>query len=375
MRFVRPGNRHGGWQLYFQDPCGRRYQIKAKGPAYKVGQVIVRKLLLFLAVSLIVAAAGCRPATPQAATGFGGSTAIQGGTAIRATVSAGGVSPSPLPTLGLPTLTPTLSSGLSPTELKYRLLAQFPNLFFCDPDLYPVARADLTQVARERFPELQSNPEEFQAILAHNGLAGLTSFTDDQKLLIYQEHKKLASILFEASGDVYQFQLRISQGGTQGFVIKGAIDGHGSISVQDREPTLTTCPICLAAQTRISTPSGLIAIEALQEGDPVWTVDPAGDRVPGVVLSLIRRPVPSGSEILHVVLSDGRELWASPSHPTTDGRVLGDLSPGDRLDGAVVLQAEPASYNQPATYDLLPSGGTGFYWADGVLLGSTLAAH
>src|SRR3989442_783087 len=28
---------------------------------------------------------------------------------------------------------------------------------------------------------------------------------------------------------------------------------------------------------------------------------------------------------------------------------------------------------QPYTYDLLPSGDTGFYWANGILVGSTLA--
>ena len=53
--------------------------------------------------------------------------------------------------------------------------------------------------------------------------------------------------------------------------------------------------------------------------------------------------------------------------------MLGDLKAGDVLDGARVMQSELVPYDQPATYDILPSGSTGFYWANGVLIGSTLA--
>src|SRR5215216_5486522 len=46
-------------------------------------------------------------------------------------------------------------------------------------------------LAIQRFPEIQANAEVFQAILAHNGLSGVTTFADEQKLLIYGEYKKL----------------------------------------------------------------------------------------------------------------------------------------------------------------------------------------
>jgi len=62
----------------------------------------------------------------------------------------------------------------------------------------------------------------------------------------------------------------------------------------------------------------------------------------------------------------------SPGHPTADGRAVGSLRAGDRYDGAVVTSATLVPYGEPATYDLLPSGPTGTYWANGVLLGSTL---
>jgi hypothetical protein len=72
-------------------------------------------------------------------------------------------------------------------------------------------------------------------------------------------------------------------------------------------------------------------------------------------------------------LDDGRELWVSAGHPLGDGRIVGQLQPGDVLDGAVVLSAERVAYRGGATYDLLPAGETGFYWANGILMGSTMS--
>src|SRR5207253_8997761 len=106
-----------------------------------------------------------------------------------------------------PTATPIppLPSGATPTELKYQVLAAYSNLFFCDPDFYPIAREDETDLAKQRFPDVQANAEEFQAILAHAGLSGLSTFTDEQQLLIYREHKRLAAVQFELQNDHYQF--------------------------------------------------------------------------------------------------------------------------------------------------------------------------
>jgi hypothetical protein len=86
-------------------------------------------------------------------------------------------------------------------------------------------------------------------------------------------------------------------------------------------------------------------------------------------------PVPGTHEVIHLVLSDGRQVWASPGHPTADGRRLGDLAVGEALDGGRIVRMERVRYGLGATYDLLPAGGTGQYWADGILLGSTLAAR
>jgi hypothetical protein len=253
-------------------------------------------------------------------------------------------------------------------------LEQYPDFFFCDPDIYPVARADETQLALQHFDELQANTDEFQSILAHNGMSGVTSFTDEQKLQIYRDHKKLAAMLFEPSGDKYQFQLRTADQ-QQGFAIKGLIDAAGNITVQEKTPTVATCPICLASWTSIDTPRGGVRVTDLNVGDLVWTVNAKGARVAAPILLVASVQVPPTHQMVHLELTDGRELWASAGHPTADGRTLGDLQVGEALDGGVVTLAERVPYGQPATYDLLPAGATGWYWADGILLGSTLAGH
>jgi len=138
------------------------------------------------------------------------------------------------------------------------------------------------------------------------------------------------------------------------------------------QPPLGGCPICLAGNSLIDTPSGLVLVKDLQIGMPVWTTDKIGQRVSGVITKTSKVPVPPTHQMVHLVLDDGRELFASPGHPTTDGRTVGDFILDDLYDGASVVSIERVSYSDNATYDLLPSGETGFYWANGVLLGSTL---
>jgi hypothetical protein len=75
---------------------------------------------------------------------------------------------------------------------------------------------------------------------------------------------------------------------------------------------------------------------------------------------------------VHLVLADGRELLASPGHRTADGRPLGSLAAGDVIDGAKIIRWELVPYADARTYDLLPAGPTGSYWANGIMLSSTL---
>jgi hypothetical protein len=76
--------------------------------------------------------------------------------------------------------------------------------------------------------------------------------------------------------------------------------------------------------------------------------------------------------MVHLVLADGRELLVSPGHPTADGRAAGSLRAGDALDGSTVIGVDRVPYTG-RTYDVLPMGATGRYWANGILMSSTLA--
>ena len=67
-----------------------------------------------------------------------------------------------------------------------------------------------------------------------------------------------------------------------------------------------------------------------------------------------------------------RQLWVSPGHPTADGRVVDQLRSGTVYDGATIRIANLERYDQGRTFDLLLAGDTGFYWANGILLASTL---
>ena len=83
-------------------------------------------------------------------------------------------------------------------------------------------------------------------------------------------------------------------------------------------------------------------------------------------------PVPATHRVVQLRLSDGRAVDVSPGHPTADGRKVGDLTAGDGYDGAIVMSATLSPYSGGSTFDVLPAGATGMYWANGVLLGSTL---
>ena len=274
-----------------------------------------------------------------------------------------------------PPAPPPPSPAMSPTELKYVLIARFGGVFFCDPDYYPVAReGQEEQRAAEQFPTLQAQTEEFQAIARHNNLQGVVSFTDEQKLLVYREHKKLSAVRVEPSGAAYSFGLRVEPQGQklEALAIEGTINAQGTIKITKQEPTFATCPICLSGETRIQVPGGEMAAAELRLGMMVWTVDAAGRRVVEPILEVIRRPVPVQHPMVRLLLDDGRELVASAAHPLTDGRFIGTLQTGDGVDGATVVSATTIDWNEDATYDLLPGGATGWYWANGILIASTI---
>ncbi len=279
----------------------------------------------------------------------------------------------------VPNAQPT-GSTLSLAELKYRLINQLAGgsskaILYCDPDSYPVGivGADQTK-APQQFPAIQQDQATFQAILTQLNLSGTTSFTPDQQLLIYREYKILRAINLQPAGDSYTFQI-VYQTSSGNFQVNGTIGADGNITAQPPQPVPgkgINCPICLVAGTLIDTPSGQVAVRDLRVGMSVWTLDKHGKRQAALILKTANVAVPFGHTVVHLRLSDGRELWASPPHPIANGRPLGNLQVGDSLDGATVTSVERVQYPDDATYDILPAGDTGVYWANGILMKSTL---
>ncbi len=271
-----------------------------------------------------------------------------------------------------PTPPPTPPVTYSIPELKYLLISNFDQVFYVDPDFYPIAREGQEEKnALEQFPSISANSAELSAILKHLGLPDRGEYTNEEKLLIYREHKKLTlAVEMTVSGDTYHFILRVREG--QGERIEGTITPSGKITVLKREPSFNTYPICLTKGTLIDTPGGPVPVEQLREGMAVWTEDDMGNRVRGTVVGTAVTPVPLSFQTVRVTLRDGRAVTASSGHPTAEGRALGDYQVGDTLDGVLVVAVEHLIYDGD-TYDLLPSGETGLYWANGVLLKSTLA--
>jgi hypothetical protein len=209
------------------------------------------------------------------------------------------------------------------------------------------------------------------------GLGGKTSFSDADKLRIYREWKVLNAVDAQPLGKgLYQFDVTTEGDAASGEAThyQGTIDAlTGQLSITAQEQLFgTSCPICLARGTLIATPKGPVAIDQLLPGDPIWTADASGQRVASVVERIGSVAVPRTHQVVHLLLADGRALDVSPGHPLIDGRRAGDLAAGDSYDGGSVVSADLIGYDGGRTFDVLPVGESGYYWANGVLLASTL---
>jgi len=260
-------------------------------------------------------------------------------------------------------------------ELKFKLLDSIGAPVYCDPDFYPIARAGGEQAsALAAYPTIRADAEVYPAILAHEHLSS-GDLSDAQKLVLYRAWKLLRALSLTPRGGAYVFAYRVMRAGADPAyqMVSGTIATDGSITVGSRIASgPPPCPICLAASTMISTPSGPLPVTEVGLGTIVWTESVDGRRFAAPVVQVGSTPVPSGHLMVHLTLADGRELLASPGHRTGGGLPLGTLAIGDRLDGSTIVTWELVPYAGARTYDLLPAGVTGEYWADGILLSSTL---
>jgi len=289
--------------------------------------------------------------------------------AILAAFACGSASPGP-------------GAALTVDQLKFKVMDAVGTPVYCDPDYYPIAREGGEQAnAIATYPQIRDQADLYAVIVAHERLpfAGLS---DAQKLTVYRAYKLLRALtltrndIFQqpggAPGSEYTFEFR-AQSTTSIQLVKGTVSFDGAVTV-----TLTTpsgpppCPICLAASTLIATPQGDVRVTDIRAGMLVWTAAPDGRRVAAPVIEIGSTPVPAGHVMVSLRLADGRELLASPGHRTADGRPLGSLVVGDLVDGSTVTRWELVPYLGGSTYDLLPAGPTGTYWANGIRLSSTL---
>ena len=130
--------------------------------------------------------------------------------------------------------------------------------------------------------------------------------------------------------------------------------------------------VCASPDTPIATPNGERSIADIRVNDWVYSVDRDGIKAVRVA-RVIRRPV-RNHHVIRVMIDAGRNLEISAPHPTADGRTFGDLRVSDLLDGNRIQSVEVIDYAHEYTYDILPDSDTGFYFAGGMLIGSTIAS-
>lgn len=279
----------------------------------------------------------------------------------------GAITPNPAPVAGSP---------LTTSQLEFKVMDAAGKPVYCDPDFYPIAREGGEQAnAIAQYPAIKADAEAYTAIVAHEGLPQ-GELTDAQKLVLYRAWKLLRALTLTTAGADDSFQYRVqATGATAGYqMVGGIVRVDGLVTVSSRTPTgPPMCPICLAASTMISTPNGAVRVTDVRPGMVVWTQTAAGARMAAPVVQIGSMAVPPGHLMVHLKLADGRELLVSPGHPTADGREAGELQAGDQLDGSTITLWELLPYSGDRTYDLLPAGPTGHYWANGILMGSTLA--
>jgi hypothetical protein len=271
-----------------------------------------------------------------------------------------------------------VGAPLTITQLKFAVIDSVGLPAYCDRDFYPIAREGGEQAnAIATYPQIQADSELYSAIIAHEKLSA-TDVNDQEKLVIYRVYKNLNALTLNKSGDTYAFSFRArpTSGAAAYLLVTGTVRVDGVVTVTSSTPTgPPNCPICLAAATLISTPTGNVRVTEIKPGMLVWTASADGARVAEPVLEIGNTQVPAGHLMVHLILADGRELLASPGHRTADGRQLGSLARGGSLDGSTISTWELVPYAGDRTYDLLPAGPTGHYWANGILLSSTLLSR
>jgi len=226
--------------------------------------------------------------------------------------------------------------------------------------------------------KIRSDSKTFNFIVERLRLETTAAFSDEQKVSVYGEYEKLAVIVLSVLGNEYGFKTYAIDRkhpikGADVFHVDGRVDARGHVTIITKQATWNVpCPRCLARGTSIDTPAGPVLVEGLWPGILVWTLDAQGKRVAQPTAAVAAVPASKDHVMVHLVFTDGREVWVSPGHPTVDGRTVAALTNDSAYSGGTIERVETGPYDGGTTYDLAPAGDTGFYWVNGVLLASTL---
>src|SRR5205814_5254780 len=68
--------------------------------------------------------------------------------------------------------------ALSIAELKYRVMDTGGRIEFCDPDFYPIARANEEDLAKAKISDIQKDTETYAAITKRVGTDALAVYRD-----------------------------------------------------------------------------------------------------------------------------------------------------------------------------------------------------
>lgn len=157
-------------------------------------------------------------------------------------------------------------------------------------------------------------------------------------------------------------------------VIRDLEDGTLLYTYTDREfrGTPNRCR-CLPGSTQILTSVGNVPIDQLKENDKVLSINSKGEKVEMRIKMVNKVEIVGAHSMVLIELKDGRKLQVSPGHPSSiANKNLGEFIVGEKLEGVSIVKITDISYAEPFTFDILPEGDTGFYWANGILIGSTL---
>ena len=137
---------------------------------------------------------------------------------------------------------------LSAAELRLFVIDRFGPLWFCDPDLFPVAR-DEVDAMRERWPQVLADAELLSAILHSLDLPPIVeaNLTDEQRLSVYRLWKVASAVPLELIGNGryrFDYLAQPGEGAPQGARTAGIVADTGHLTIEQEAPGIEpNCPI------------------------------------------------------------------------------------------------------------------------------------